>query len=223
MSDFKFYLSKDSDKAAEYIAARVGEQASKGSKVLFLLPGGSAADLAVKAAMLLIDSKANVCFTLTDERYGPPGHPDSNWAALLQAGLKLEGAQYYEVLRGLSFDATTQAFDEFLAKSVDEFDFITGVFGMGADGHTAGILPGSPAVQSPDYAANYTAADYPRITTTPKFLSKLDAAFLYASGQNKHQMLDTLEQDTDVDVQPAQILKRAHSLTVFNDYKGEEL
>ena len=40
---------------------------------------------------------------LTDERYGPVGHPDSNWSQLLQKGFDLPQAKLVPVLTGRLF------------------------------------------------------------------------------------------------------------------------
>jgi 6-phosphogluconolactonase/glucosamine-6-phosphate isomerase/deaminase len=92
---------------------------------------------------------------------------------------------------------------------------------MGADGHTAGILPHSEAVNDGEFAHGYSAGEFERITMTPIAISQLDEAVLYAEGEAKWPMIDQLESDALFTDQPAQGLKRAAKLTVFNDHKGD--
>jgi 6-phosphogluconolactonase/glucosamine-6-phosphate isomerase/deaminase len=208
------------DKIVTRIEGDVSKLASS-NKVLFLIAGGSAIGLAVKLRLALDDVASNICFTLTDERYGPAGHADSNWKQLLSEGFKLAGTDYYEVLQDKTAQQTTAAFNDFLKTSDAKYKI--GLFGMGADGHTSGILPGSPAVDAKDFVAYYEAPDFKRITTTPAFIETLDFAYLYAMGENKHQQIERLGESHEISEQPAQVLKRVKNLIVFNDYKGEQL
>ena len=165
---------------------------------------------------------SNLTVTLTDERYGPVGHPDSNWWQMEEAGVTLPGAQRIPVLAGADRPATTSAFAAHLQAAFSQADYVLGFFGIGADGHTAGILPGSLAVHSEELAASYDAGNYERITMTPKAVTRLDEAVVYAVGKAKWPVFDDLSKgDLPLDVQPAQILKQVPECTVFNDYKGE--
>jgi 6-phosphogluconolactonase/glucosamine-6-phosphate isomerase/deaminase len=101
--------------------------------------------------------------------------------------------------------------------------YTLGLFGMGSDGHTAGLLPGSSALESQELAADFTGPDFERITMTPAAIAKLDEAVLYAVGKTKHAVLAQLKRDVQLNQQPAQVLKHVPRLTVFNDYQGGDL
>ena len=116
---------------------------------------------------------------------------------------------------------------------------------MGADGHTSGILPGSPSALiaaetlamnfhksepnspgSPNsfatdqpLASAYDWSDYQRITTTLAVLAQLDEAVLYACGETKWPMLKRLRDDVPVVDMPVQLLKQVKLVTVFTDYQ----
>lgn len=207
--------------AKPFIVARLTELAGTGRPVLFLVPGGSAAGLAAAVLAQLKDYREQLVISLTDERYGQPDHAESNWRQLINSGFSTPGWQIYEVLTGKAVEPTTQNFNDFLASAIADRLILTGLFGLGADGHTAGILPDSPALTSNDWACHYTADDFERITTTAKFLAQLDEAFIYAAGSKKHEQIAALGDKIDMDRQPAQILKQAQQLTVFNDIKGD--
>ena len=65
--------------------------------------------------------------------------------------------------------------------------------------------------------------DKDRITMTAAAIAKLDEAIVCAFGESKHLPLDRLEQQIPIARQPAQALKLARDLAIYNDYKGEEL
>jgi 6-phosphogluconolactonase/glucosamine-6-phosphate isomerase/deaminase len=217
-----FYRVNDENKAAELLANDLHALAAS-RKILFLIPGGSGIDLAIKILGRASTLKDQLVISLTDERYGPVGHADSNWASLKNRGLKTEDWHCYEILQGQSAVQTAIEFSNFLTDIIKQGYALVALLGMGADGHTSGVLPGSPAVNSADLVTTYKAADFERITTTPRFLKSLDRAYLYATGESKHQQLARLQQNLSVDEQPAMILKQAKILTVFNDFIGEEL
>jgi 6-phosphogluconolactonase/glucosamine-6-phosphate isomerase/deaminase len=188
-----------------------------------MLSGGSAISLAVAVRQRLQAHLDNLMISLIDERYGPVGHPDSNWRQLEKAGFNFKGISAYPVLDGLDISTTTASFNKFLQESLDTKHYIIGLLGMGTDGHTAGLLPGSPALEASSLAASYEASDFQRITITPRFIEKMNEAYLYAVGPSKHRQLKQLEENLPVKQQPAQVLKRINNLTVINDIKGEVL
>jgi 6-phosphogluconolactonase/glucosamine-6-phosphate isomerase/deaminase len=220
----QFLKINSGQSVAEYISDIISEKLEQGKKVLWLVPGGSSIVVATQASSGLKGRNlSNLRVTLTDERYGPVGHKDSNWKQLLNAGFALSGAKLNPVLSGKGIEETSKAFDQFLISELVSVNYRIGFFGIGADGHTAGILPGSPALSASTFASFYQASEFIRITMTPRAIEKLDEAVVYAVGQPKWPILDQLEQEVTLNEQPAQILKKVPKLTVFNDYKGENI
>lgn len=218
-----FYKIGSDDAVVEFITEALESRLAKGQSVLWLIPGGSAVAVAAAVAKRLSGKPlGKLTVTLTDERYGPVGHPDSNWLQLEKAGFALNSANLRPVLTGKDMAATVDDFDKFLGEALGSADYRLGFFGIGTDGHTSGILPHSPAVDSPGLAIGYDSDPYRRITTTPAALARLDEAVAYALGQPKWPVLDQLETDLPLSDQPAQVLKRIPKLTIFNDHKGEE-
>lgn len=216
-----FQKTTDTEQVSAWLANVIAAQLAMNKKVLWLVPGGSAIEIAVKTARQLpVNQLSNLTLTLTDERYGPVDHAESNWFQLQIASLKLPGATLKPVLSGDDMPTTVKNFANMLRLELKAADYVIGLFGIGEDGHTAGILPGSPAVASADLAVGYDGGQYRRITITPAAIARLDQAVVFAAGKAKHPQLVKLEKDLPVDVQPAQALKRAGKLTVFNDYKG---
>jgi 6-phosphogluconolactonase/glucosamine-6-phosphate isomerase/deaminase len=114
-----------------------------------------------------------------------------------------------------------QKFAATLGRTLKDNDFRIGLFGIGPDGHTAGILPQSPAVTEADMASGYDAGTFLRITMTPPAIAQLDEAVAYTASEAKWPVLDQLETDIPPAGQPAQFLKQVPAITIYNDHKGE--
>ena len=125
------------------------------------------------------------------------------------------------MLFGEDRDATATAFAALLKGRLAAAEYRLGFFGIGPDGHTAGILPESPAVAAAGLAAAYDAGAFQRLTMTPRAIAQLDEAVVYAVGEAKWPVLDNLDRDVAVALQPAQSLKQVPALTIFNDRRGE--
>jgi 6-phosphogluconolactonase/glucosamine-6-phosphate isomerase/deaminase len=206
----------------DFIADRLKNALATQQSVLWLVPGGSSIVVAVEISRHLQGQDLHkLAVTLTDERYGPIGHSDSNWQQLTESGFALPGALMVPVLSGDSMETTTQQFHETLKELLQDADYTLGFFGIGPDGHTAGILPGSTPIISKQYAASYEAGNFKRITMTPLAILRLNEAVVYATGEAKRPILDQLETRIEIDQQPAQALKFVPKLTIFNDQKGE--
>jgi 6-phosphogluconolactonase/glucosamine-6-phosphate isomerase/deaminase len=213
-----FVPASSPDPVGKYIAEVIVAQLGGKRTVLWLLSGGSAIAVAVAASRRLAGRDlSGLTVSLIDERYGPVGHAQSNWKQLQDAGFDLPGATLHPVLVGASQSDTAEAFDEFLHAEFSRADFSVGLLGIGPDGHTSGILPHSPAVTSLGLVTSYDGGAFQRITTTPRALSSLDEAVVYAVGENKWPVLDRLETDLPFAEQPAQALKAATKLTIFTD------
>lgn len=219
----KFVKISSIDEVVGYLVELISAKLSADKAVLWLVSGGSAIKIEKEVASRLSAAARlnNLTVLLADERYGPPGHPDSNWEQLKQAGFLLPGAQFMPILSDKSIEETTAQFSYILKRSLLEHDYKVGLFGMGVDGHTAGILPASPAVSSPELAVHYDGGEYQRITCTAAAITNLDEAILYAVGAEKSIMLDKLSSKVGINEQPAQVLKKVPKLTIFNDQRGK--
>ncbi|MEI7682794.1 MAG: 6-phosphogluconolactonase [Candidatus Saccharibacteria bacterium] len=206
----------------DYLTGQIMGKLSEGLKVLWLVSGGSAVTIAAAVSQKLRGNDlTNLTVTLTDERFGPVGHKDSNWQQLHLANFHLPGATMVPVLHGHSLAETTSEFANNLQRFCQGASYCIGFFGMGPDGHTAGILPGSSAVTSAEWAASYHAPGFTRVTMTPLAIAALKEAVVYAMGKSKQAALEGLLQDINFDKEPAQALKQVTKLTIFNDQIGD--
>jgi 6-phosphogluconolactonase/glucosamine-6-phosphate isomerase/deaminase len=219
----RFVSITDPQPVVDYLINALASHLDKGESVLWLIPGGSALTVAAAVSRQLQGrdlSKLHV--TLTDERYGAVGHPDSNWQQLSEAGFQVPGASVYPVLSGTDRAGTTAAFADYMERQLQTIDFKLGLFGIGPDGHTAGVLPNSPAVSDSRLAATYDAGNYQRITLTPPAISRLDEAVVYAMGADKKPALEALQTSVPLAEQPAQVLKQVPKLTIFTDQYNQK-
>ncbi len=220
MPELTYNTTSDKQLVADAIAKVITAQLQAGHKVLWLVPGGSAIAVAVLVAQQLREIEhSGLAVSLTDERYGPVGYVDSNWQQLVLAGFSLPQARLLPVLTGADLAETTLRFDTILQHELTTADYSIGVFGIGPDGHTAGILPGSPAVHATDLAAAYSTPQFERVTMTPVAIAQLDEAIVFAVGSEKWPTLQALGMVNNIDVQPAQVLKQVPRLTIYSDYK----
>lgn len=226
------------------LARRIAGRLHDDTPVLFLVSGGSTASIAVDTCNELKARFARrpgilkrlLTVSLVDERFGCEGHSGSNWRLLLETGLRVADARTIPVLENSTgadaeLEIVTSRFDAFLAEATSNAArgtlFIAGLFGIGADGHTAGILPGSPPSMLPvadacvgrrgQYAAGYRSEHFSRITVTPAFFPHIDFAAAYAAGSAKWPALAELLKEKPVREQPAQLLRLPKETTIFSD------
>ncbi|NTW62341.1 6-phosphogluconolactonase [Candidatus Saccharibacteria bacterium] len=211
--------------AAEYVAGVLKKHLEKGEKVLWLLTGGSGLPIAVSVSKKMTGINTSKLFvTLTDERFGVVGHKDENWQQLIDQGFSLPTATTYRPLINSDMGTTATEFGAWLDDRFNEVDFIIGLFGIGPDGHTAGIKPHSPATNPVNTAVAYHSEDFDRVTMSFSAIRQIDEAVLQASGDDKQAVMRSLiYDDIPLNDQPAQILKEIPKLTVYSNNEKEFL
>ena len=203
-------LTDDPQVPACALAERINQQMAADQPVLWLLSGGSAIGTAVVASRL-IKPNPLLNVSLADERYGQPAHNNSNFRQLQAAGFELP---IVPILNGGTVEREASIFSRFLFDHQN--DYRIGLFGMGTDGHTAGILPDSAATADrDDLVFFYPGAKFERITVTPRFLAGLDSAHLWVQGLDKAPQLARLQTEDDPVKQPVQYLKMAREFMIY--------
>jgi len=216
---------KDCNEAVKDSASRLTSALGHPVKTLLLLSGGSSLVVAKEAlAKLSSEQKKLITIAQIDERYGEPGHKDSNWNGIEEiAGDFNEYAGVANVLQGSgSIEEDAANYNARLKQLLVKNILKVGLYGVGADGHLAGMLPGSPAdfMKYTDgrLVVNFKGSDFPRITTTSALLKVLDEAIVFACGEDKQNAINQLEKKLPVNEHPAQLLKEAN---VTYMYYGE--
>ena len=205
----------------EPLLDRLVDELDNGKKVLWLVPGGSNIPLSVEVMRQIPDDlTANLTVYLTDERFGEIDHPDSNARQLRDAGFDPKKARTVWVLaKDLTLEETCEQYALSISAAFEAADIVIGQMGMGPDGHVCGILPGTAAVDSDKLVVGYVTEQFTRITLTPKTLQEhVDAAYVFAFGENKREALgNLLSQDLPLVEEPAQILKKLPEAYIYND------
>ncbi|HEX8349515.1 MAG TPA: 6-phosphogluconolactonase [Hymenobacter sp.] len=208
----------------EPLSSRITSELGTGKRVLWLVPGGSNIPLSVAVMNRIPTELTNrLTIMLTDERYGDVGHRDSNTVQLDVAGFRPHAATVLPVLHDtLSLDETVANYAADFETNCQQADSIIGQFGMGADGHMAGMLPESGAVKTDKLTYGYHTATFTRITLTPHAISRVAAAYVFAFGAEKSEALTRLRDESlNLHLQPAQILKQLPEAYVYNDQVSE--
>jgi 6-phosphogluconolactonase/glucosamine-6-phosphate isomerase/deaminase len=218
-----YIKTADSNAGAMMLAEYITRGLLGGRKLLWLVCGGSNIPITV-SVMQRIDNTPleNLTIMLTDERYGVVGHTDSNAQQLTNAGFQPGAATFIPVLRNEALEETVEDYDIDYLGVTNGINQIIAQFGIGADGHIAGILPNSPAIQSSEQAVGYQAQEFTRITLTPRALAKVTTAFCFVYGETKLSAMTALhDQELSIMDEPAQLLKGLPDVYIYNDLMGD--
>lgn len=198
-----------------------------GNKALWLLSGGSAiaSEAAILKSLQNAEEARNLTIMLMDERYGAVGHENSNWEQLKQAGCDFTSFDAIPVLDGQlkSMDQTAREYTEKLKSALNKVDIVIGLFGIGPDGHTAGILPDSPATNEIEATVIcYSTPQFDRITLTRAAFKRVNVGYVFAYGDAKAPALEALRsgQKTFREL-PSLLLEEIPEVYVYNDQIGE--
>ncbi len=214
----------DETLATLLIAGRISDELNSGKKVLWLIPGGSNISISARAFEMIRNKVTpeilkRLSVILTDERYVPVGHKDSNWQQFIKAGFNFDAIRSVPVLKNLTLEETVSEYERNFKLLSDEADIVIGQFGIGSDSHIAGALPGSPAIETDKTVVAYEAPQFTRITLTlPALKNNTDVAFGCVFGVAKRDAVHDLEtQETSLDKAPAQILKSIKDSYLISD------
>lgn len=166
---------------------------------------------------------ARVHFFWGDERCVPPNHPDSNFlkanqALLIPVGVPSENvhripAELTPEVAASTYEETLLKFFSGLQNESERYDprFDLVLLGMGDDGHTASLFPGTPAIHE---IKRWTAAQYIdklaawRITLTPALLNRAKKVIFLVAGASKSDALQHVIYGAyQPDRYPAQIIR----------------
>lgn len=216
----KFQRVSTPQAVVDYLADQLTTALLAQKTVTWLVPGGSNIAIVVEVAKHLAGAPLkNLRVTLTDERFVPLGDSDENWQQLVEAGFNLPDAVLYRPIQAdVSGSETAAQFGRVLEDFLTSSDFKIGFFGIGSDGHTAGIKPHSFAMDTSQFAEYFASDDFERVTMTPRAISLLDVVVAYANGDNKRPTLEALlHDDLPLADQPAQSLKKARQSLLMSD------
>jgi len=190
----------------------------EGSVNLFL-SGGSSFDVFRAADDVISDSQASqTSLFQIDERYGMVGHKDSNWN--LTDDIRLDRyASIHPILKPHTAPAeTAKDYEQSVQDALVDGTNVA-ILGVGDDAHVAGVKPMPPKRFEVSFSgkqvANYEWEDYSRITLTLEALMKFDRLVVFASGEAKQIVIDSLDQERSVHNSPIHGLINHPDLTII--------
>jgi 6-phosphogluconolactonase len=150
---------------------------------------------------------AQTHFFWGDERYVPLVDPHSNFRMVREALLdrvRVPNENVHPMPTGLATpEAAAAAYErmlrEFFASGTPAFDLI--LLGLGVEGHTASLFPGSPALLEKDRWV--VAVDVPtkpnlRLTFTLPVINCARNVFFLVSGAEKREVIASLEREPEL-------------------------
>ncbi len=219
--------------AADLFLASAKQAVKERGKFTVALSGGSTP----KALYSLLTSDAElraqvpwtqIYFFFGDERHVAPDHPDSNYRMANEAMLSkmnIPAAQVFRI-KGEYSDAAKAAaeyeqqlreFFHLSAGQLPRFDLV--MLGMGPDGHTASLFPGTKALDETKRLVthNWVGKFYTqRVTMTAPVLNHAALVMFMAHGQDKAQPLKAvLEGPYEPAQLPSQLIRPQHGTLLW--------
>ncbi len=209
--------------AAEEVVRSAEEAVAQRGRFTIALSGGSTPKnlynlLATNARNALPWDR--MFFFFGDERHVPPTDPDSNYRMADEAMLSKVPVPSTNVFRfsaenpdadavAQSYEQTLRKFFQLEAGGLPRFDLI--LLGMGPDGHTASLFPGTAGLQEKSrlVIANWVEKlKTHRLSFTLPVLNAARRVAFLVSGTDKAQMVQTvLEKDAPGDQYPAKLVQ----------------
>lgn len=218
------FVEEQQSAAVQTIVGRIVQALRAGQRVLWLVSGGSniAAEVAIMAQVRaeIPDRLPGLAILPMDERFGPSGHAHSNTQGLKEAGFDPGAAVWIDVLaHNVPFEQTVIFYNEVAGTLLGNAGVIIGQFGLGSDGHVAGILPHSPSVEADEVSvAAYKWSDYPRLTLTPAALRRVTTGYVLAYDSSKQQAIARLRRHEEpLEALPATLLYDIPEVYVYTD------
>ncbi|MFN0062180.1 MAG: 6-phosphogluconolactonase [Myxococcaceae bacterium] len=198
--------------AAETVAGWLRSALSEQPRASLALSGGRTPLLAYQALALSTLDWAHIDFFFVDERCVPPEHPDSNFRLVREALFDRIVARDTQVFRMQGEmpdrDAAARAYE---ARLPDRLD--VAVLGLGEDGHTASLFPGSSALAEDTRRVVAVVGPKPpphRLTLTPVALRAVRHTLVLASGNEKADAVRrALEDEGTIEETPGRLAREA--------------
>ena len=214
-----FIKTKSTLECEEKLYKTLKDNLENNKKILLIIAGGSNIPI-LKTVFDQLEFKltSNIDIILSDERFGPSDYQESNFVKLIKYGFDKKKANFINILTNQDIKTSTRLLEKEFVQKSQKVDIIIAQLGIGEDGHIAGILPNSKALDSNNYVVNFKGPDFERITLSFKALKKIDIAIVAAYGAKKKKALKNLKNlKLPINEMPSRILQEIKSIYIYND------
>ena len=178
------------ERTVKTIVSQLSETLRTRDHACLAVPGGQTARQVLPLLSHAPLAWNRITVILTDERWVPPSHADSNENLVRNTLLKDQARTVRLVGLKTHHGDPHQALDEITTRLNDLPWPLSVVFiGMGEDGHIASLFPGDPAPPDDALVCICHAKDHIRVSLTPNALLRAQTIVLAVSGPAKHQTL----------------------------------
>ncbi|HZL36529.1 MAG TPA: 6-phosphogluconolactonase [Tepidisphaeraceae bacterium] len=151
-----------------------------------------------------------------DERCVPPDSPESNYhmaASALFSKVPIAPDRIHRMRGEIDPEAAAREYGELLKRKFGDQGIDLVLLGMGPDGHTASLFPGTAALREQRHrcVANFVGKlNAWRVTMTAPFINRAGQVMILVSGEEKSQRLrEVLEGPREPDRLPIQMIQPA--------------
>jgi len=214
--------------AAEFILAQALIAAAMKGRFVLAVSGGNTPKRAYEYLAGLTEMPWALTHILqSDERYVPPTDPSSNEGMLraqLLSHVPLPEGNFHAMYSPGGQERAAELYGEVVERTLGEGGVIDLLMlGIGPEGHTASLFPGSPALEETQRLAVPAQGAPPvtqRITLTPPTLTAARATMFLLSGAEKAPILSTVL-SPDCDLPAARIAHGSGNVRWFVDQAAE--
>jgi 6-phosphogluconolactonase len=157
------------------------------------LSGGETAEQCYEAVRALEPDWSAVDVFMSDERFVPVSHPDSNEGMARRVLLDaVRPRVIHSMFRAGPIDDAARAYEE-LVRNAPLIDLVH--LGVGPDGHTASLFPGSPILDETErlvVPAGDAAHPHPRLTFTYPAIARGRLVVVTVAGAEKREAIERI-------------------------------
>jgi 6-phosphogluconolactonase len=163
------------------------------------LSGGETAEECYAAVRALAPDWSGVDVFMSDERFVPPTHADSNEGMARRILLDhVHPRAIHSMFREGPIEDAALAYDD-LVRAAPPIDLVH--LGVGPDGHTASLFPGSPTLDEAErlvVVAGDAAHPHPRLTFTFPAIARGRLVVVTVAGKEKRDAIERIRAGEDL-------------------------
>lgn len=187
--------------AADWIRQAIDEVLRERGKCHLMLAGGGTPLPVYKALKDMRLPWERLILYFGDERCVSPQDPDSNYGSIINSLFPQGPTQGLEIHRMHGEGDPATAAQAYAALLPDRMDIL--LLGMGSDGHTASLFPGSPALEEFERLVMPVIGSKPppqRLTITPPVIHSARRILVMVEGEGKAEAVQRALEKGDVPV-----------------------